>query len=110
MMFDYLAVRLNGPKAAGKKITLNVDFTDLKKQYGLTVENGVLNYADGTIPNADAGLKLTKATMNEIQLGKVKLADAITANNVTVEGNRQSVDEFVGLLDTFQLWFNIVTP
>ncbi|WP_234791614.1 alkyl/aryl-sulfatase [Mycolicibacterium mucogenicum] len=110
MMFDYLAVRLNGPKAAGKKITLNVDFTDLKKQYGLTVENGVLNYADGTIPNADAGLKLTKATMNEIQLGKVKLADAISANNVTVEGKRQSVDEFVGLLDTFQLWFNIVTP
>ncbi|WP_020099699.1 alkyl sulfatase C-terminal domain-containing protein [Mycobacterium sp. 360MFTsu5.1] len=56
------------------------------------------------------GLKLTKATMSEIQLGKVKLADAISANNVTVEGKRQSVDEFVGLLDTFQLWFNIVTP
>ena len=110
MMFDYLAVRLNGPKAAGKKIALNVDFTDLKKQYGLTVENGVLNYVDGTIPNADAGLKLTKATMNEIQLGKVKLAEAISANNVTVEGKRQAVDEFVGLLDTFQLWFNIVTP
>lgn len=60
--------------------------------------------------NADAGLKLTKATMNEIQLGKVKLVDAISANNVTVEGRRQSVDDFVGLLDTFQLWFNIVTP
>lgn len=48
--------------------------------------------------------------MNEIQLGKVKLVDAISANNVTVEGRRQSVDDFVGLLDTFQLWFNIVTP
>lgn len=47
---------------------------------------------------------------NEIQLGKVKLADEISANNVTVEGKRQSVDEFVGRLDTFQLWFNIVTP
>ena len=45
MLFDYLAVRLNGPKAAGKKIALNVDFTDLKKQYGLIVENAVLNYA-----------------------------------------------------------------
>ncbi len=48
--------------------------------------------------------------MNEIQLGKVKLADAISANNVTVEGKRRSADEFVGLLDTFELWFNIVTP
>ncbi|MGV0738743.1 alkyl sulfatase C-terminal domain-containing protein [Mycobacterium syngnathidarum] len=110
MMFDYLAVRLNGQKAAGKKLTLNVDFTDLKKQYALTVENGVLNYTDVPAPNADANLKLTKATMNDIQMGKVKLADAISSNNVTLEGNRQSVDDFVGLLDTFPFWFNIVTP
>ena len=31
LLFDYLAVRLNGPKAAGKKIGLNVNFTDLNK-------------------------------------------------------------------------------
>ena len=35
MTFDYFAVRLNGEKAAGKKIVLNVDFTDLKKPYSL---------------------------------------------------------------------------
>ncbi|WP_235625313.1 alkyl/aryl-sulfatase [Mycolicibacterium neworleansense] len=110
MMFDYLGVRLNGPKAAGKKIALNVDFTDLKKQYGLTVENGVLNYSDGLLPQSDATLKLTKATMNDIQMGKVNLNDAISANNVTLEGDKQSVEDFVGLLDTFPFWFNIVTP
>ena len=44
MLFDYFGVRLNGEKAAGKKLALNVDFTDLKKPYALTVENGVLNY------------------------------------------------------------------
>lgn len=48
--------------------------------------------------------------MNEIQLGKVKHSDVISAKNVTVDGNRQSVDEFVGLLDTFPFWFNIITP
>src|SRR5262249_44388369 len=45
MLFDYLGVRLNGPKAAGKKIALNMNFTDLKKSYALMVENGVLNYS-----------------------------------------------------------------
>ncbi|WP_234790666.1 alkyl/aryl-sulfatase [Mycolicibacterium wolinskyi] len=110
MMFDYLGVRLNGPKAAGKNITLNVDFTDLRKVYGLTVENGVLNYAPQPIPNANANLKLTKATMNQIQMGELKLTDGIDQNKVTLEGNRQSVEEFVGLLDTFPFWFNIVTP
>ncbi|WP_234791781.1 alkyl/aryl-sulfatase [Mycolicibacterium conceptionense] len=110
MMFDYLAVRLNGQKAAGKTITMNVDFTDLKKQYGLRVENGVLNYTTAPIPNANANLKLTKDTMNEIQLGKLKLNDGIDQNKVTLDGNRQSVDDFVGMLDTFPFWFNIVTP
>ncbi|OBG16656.1 hypothetical protein A5765_07085 [Mycolicibacterium celeriflavum] len=109
MMFDYLAVRLNGPKAAGKNITLNVDFTDLNKQYGLIVENGVLNYGPPG-PNANANLKLTKPVMNDIQLGKLKLTDGIDQNKVTLEGNRQSVEEFMGLLDTFPFWFNIVTP
>ena len=110
MLFDYLAVRLNGPKAAGKKIGLNIAFADLKKSYGLTVENGVLNYATAPNPGANASLKLTKDTMNQIQLGEVKLDEAISQNKVTVEGNRDSVTEFVGLLDTFSLWFNIVTP
>lgn len=110
MMFDYLGVRLNGPRAAGKKITLNVNFTDLNQDYTLTVENGVLNHSPGPVPGADASLRLTKATMNEIQMGNVKLEDAVKSNDVTVDGNRGAVDEFVGLLDTFPMWFNIVTP
>lgn len=89
---------------------MNVDFTDLKKQYGLRVENGVLNYTTAPIPNANANLKLTKDTMNQIQLGKLKLNDGIDQNKVTLDGDRQSVDDFVGMLDTFPFWFNIVTP
>ena len=74
MLFDYLAVRLNGPKAAGKKIVLNLDFQDLKTGYVLTVENGVMNYAHGRQnPKADATLTLTMAALNSVQL---KEADA----------------------------------
>lgn len=110
MMFDYLSVRLNGPKAAGKNIKLNVTFDDLNKDYTLFVENGVLNYAPGKIGDANASLTLSKDTMNQIQMGKLKLDDGISQNKVKLDGNRQSVDEFVGLLDTFPFWFNIVTP
>ncbi|WP_396913839.1 alkyl sulfatase C-terminal domain-containing protein [Mycolicibacterium sp.] len=27
-----------------------------------------------------------------------------------VDGNRDSVSDFIGLMDTFPFWFNIVTP
>lgn len=111
MLFDYLAVRLNGKKAAGKNLTMNVKFSDINKEYGLTVENGVLNYAaDAPVPNANANVTLDKATLDDIQLGNLKLNDAISQNKVTIDGNRGSFDEFTGLLDTFPFWFNIVTP
>ena len=48
--------------------------------------------------------------MDDIQMGNVELDDAIAANNITIDGNRDSFNEFVGLLDTFPFWFNIVTP
>lgn len=109
-LFDYLAVRLNGPKAAGKKITLNMKFTDLKSEYGLTVENAVLNYAAEPVPGADANLTLTKTTLDDIELKNLTLDEAIATNRITIDGNRGAFDEFMGLLDTFPFWFNIVTP
>lgn len=109
MLFDYLAVRLNGPKAAGKKIFLNVELPDLNKQYGLAVENAVLNYGK-PLAQADAKLTLSKATLDAIQLKEITLEQAIAKGDLKIEGKREAFAEFMGLLDTFPFWFNIVTP
>jgi alkyl sulfatase BDS1-like metallo-beta-lactamase superfamily hydrolase len=109
MLFDYLAVRLNGPKAAGKKIGLNIDFTDLKKQYGLAVENAVLNYGK-PLAQADAKLTMSKATLDSIQLKEMTLEQAVAKGDLKIDGKREAFIEFMGLLDTFPFWFNIVTP
>jgi alkyl sulfatase BDS1-like metallo-beta-lactamase superfamily hydrolase len=109
MLFDYLAVRLNGPKAAGKKIGLNIDFTDLKKQYGLAVENAVLNYGK-PLAQADAKLTMSKATLDSIQLKEMTLEQAVARGDLKIDGKREAFIEFMGLLDTFPFWFNIVTP
>lgn len=109
MLFDYLAVRLNGPKAAGKHIGLNLDLTDLHQQYGLVVENAVLNYGE-PLASADVSLSLSKATLAAIQMKKVSIDEAIASGGLKLEGQREKLDEFLGLLDTFPFWFNIVTP
>ncbi|MBR1235198.1 alkyl/aryl-sulfatase [Bradyrhizobium sp. AUGA SZCCT0182] len=110
MTFDYFAVRLNGEKAAGKKLILNVEFTDLKQPYALTIENGVLNYAKKAAANADAKITLTKATLDRIQLAEITPEQAITSGDMKVDGKREALAEFVGMLDNFPFWFNIVTP
>lgn len=110
MLFEYLAVRLNGDKAAGKKLALNVEFTDLKQRYGLAIEHGVLRHAPQFGASPDATMTMTKTTLTRIQLGEITMADAILAGDVKVDGRKAAVDEFFGLLDTFPFWFNIVTP
>lgn len=110
MTFDYYGVRLNGQKAAGKKLSLNINFTDLKKPYALVVENGVLNHFGHSVENADATLTLTKATLDKIQLKEITVEQAITSGDLKIEGKREAFSEFVGMLDSFPFWFNIVTP
>lgn len=110
MLFEYFAVRLNGRNAAGKKIALNVNFTDLKKQYSLAVENAVLNYFQKPMDKADARITLAKATLDAIQLREKTVEQAIGSGELKIEGRKEAFTEFLGLLDTFPFWFNIVTP
>ena len=109
MLFDYLAVRLNGPRAAGKRLGLNLDFSDLGEQYGLSIENGVLNHGK-PVSHPDATLTLSKATLTAIQAGRLSVDDAVARGNLEFEGRREAIGEFMGLLDPFPFWFNVVTP
>jgi alkyl sulfatase BDS1-like metallo-beta-lactamase superfamily hydrolase len=110
MLLDYLAVRLDGPKAAGKKIALNITFPDLKQQYGVTVENAVLNYSRRANTKPDVAIALSTDTLHKIQLKEITIDDAISSGKMKVKGSRESLEEFLGLLDDFPFWFNIVTP
>jgi alkyl sulfatase BDS1-like metallo-beta-lactamase superfamily hydrolase len=110
MLFDYFGVRLNGPKASGKKIALNVTFTDLKKSYALTIENGVLNYSRRKAPKPDATVALAKSTLDRIQINELSVEDAIGQNLLKIQGSKDSFEEFFSLLDEYPFWFNIVTP
>lgn len=108
---DYLAVRLNHPEAAGSDIALNFVMPDVSEEFEVTVTNGVMNYTIGSQEDeADATVTLDRAVLDDINLGQTTMMDAIADGSVTVDGDQAKVDEFLGLLDTFEFWFNIVTP
>ncbi len=111
MLFDYLAIRLNGPKASGKKLVLNFTFPDLKSRYVLTVENGVLNYAAGRQSLvADASIITTKENLDSLLTKQASLNQKIASGEFRIDGNKEALAELFDLLDTFPFWFNIVTP
>ena len=47
LFFDYLGVRLNGPKANGKRFVINFDFPDVQEQFVVRLENSVLTHTSG---------------------------------------------------------------
>lgn len=110
MLFDYLSVRILPEKAAGKAFAININFTDLDEQYTLYLENSVLNHTRKQAKKADVTLTLTKATLDDVQLGNVTLEKAIADGDIELKGNPQVFKDFVEMLDKFNFWFNIVTP
>ena len=110
LIFDYLSVRLNADKAAGKVFSISIEFTDLEKEYLLVVENAVLNYHQKSTNKADVSIALTMQVMNDIQLQKITLEEALADNKVTLTGKKKVITDFMDMLDSFNFWFNIVTP
>ncbi|WP_421234510.1 alkyl/aryl-sulfatase [Aeromonas enteropelogenes] len=110
MLFDYLAVRINPEKAAGKKMVVNMDFTDIGEKHTLNLENAVLNHTTRYATSPDVTVTLSKQTLDDIQLGQGTLEQKIASGEIKVQGNQQTFSDFVSLLDKFNFWFNIVTP
>lgn len=89
---------------------MNLNFTDLDEKYSLYVENSVLNHTTKIAEKPDVALVLTKATLDDVQLGNITLEKAIADGQIKLDGNPQVLKDFVGMLDNFNFWFNIVTP
>ncbi|WGD53380.1 alkyl sulfatase dimerization domain-containing protein [Bradyrhizobium sp. CB1650] len=110
LFFDYLGVRLNSEKAGNARAKFNFDFGK-DGNYFVALENGVLNHtANMKSNNADATVTLSRDTLNNIILQQTKFDDAISSGAVKVSGDQTKLRDLVSYLDTFDFWFNIVTP
>jgi alkyl sulfatase BDS1-like metallo-beta-lactamase superfamily hydrolase len=104
-------MRLNGPDAAGNEITLNFVFSDTDEQAVLELRNGSLNHSlDRTDADADATVTLTRAVFDGVIVGETDLLEEAKNGNVGVAPDIAPLAELVGLLDTFNIWFNVIEP
>ncbi len=114
LLLDYMAVHLNGPRAATSKGRYDFTFTDANETWRIDLDNAVLQYhaINGQAEPfaADARLTLTKVTLNDVVGGQKTFAQAVQENAVQVTGNSAKATELFALMDPFDSWFNIVTP
>lgn len=109
--FDFLAIRLDSDKAQGHDMVMNWVFTDLAKDYAVTLRNGVLTHRDNE-KNASPTVTITlaKATLDQISLRKLDFPTAIKQGDIKLNGDGKALGVFLGMIDTPAPQFNIVTP
>ena len=111
LLFDYIALRLDHRKTDGMKAGINMVFTDLDERWALELSNSVLNNTKGrTLQNADVTLTLTRPAFLAMLLQGKKLPELVQAGQVKVEGNPQVLGAVFANVQTFDPYFNIVTP
>jgi len=108
-IFDYLAIRLNGSKAAGKKAIANIKLSDSNEQYSLVFEDGVLN-AGSPVQNPEATLTMTKKDLAALALGSASLQDKIQSGAIQVTGDPAGLAQMFSLTEKFDFWWNVATP
>jgi len=111
LLLDYVAIHLNGPRAAGKIGRYDFVFTDIGQTWRVNLENAVLQYSPA-LPGAavEATLTLTRATLNDVIGGATTYQEAVQSGAIQVTGDQAAAAGLFSLMDLFDPWFNIVTP
>jgi alkyl sulfatase BDS1-like metallo-beta-lactamase superfamily hydrolase len=107
---DAMATRLNGPRAEGEALAINLVFTDVGETFALRVANGVLHHRRGEDPEAAATLRLTRDFLLRLSVGDAGLRETLLGDELEVEGSRLALVSFFSLLDRPGGPFPIVTP
>ena len=107
MLFDALAIQVNGPKAWDLDLAIRWDLPDHGASYRTTLHNGVLTYVkDGDKP---VSLTLTVPAAALIALATGDM-DAARSNGLTASGDESQLASLFSVLQPGDPGFNIVEP
>ncbi len=112
MIFDNMAIQIDGPKAAQRDLRMNLAFSDTGERYYVTLTNGVLNYSEKEQrDDATATYTMTRKDFGALLSGKTKLDDAVKQGDIKVKGDAQTLGQLMAVMaPPKNPMFNIVTP
>ncbi|SEL79744.1 alkyl/aryl-sulfatase [Streptacidiphilus jiangxiensis] len=110
LLFDFVGVHLDGGRAAGLDLRINLTFADSGGPWTMWVRNGVLNARPGHAP--DAGLSVTgpKAALAALLLKPAAAKDLVEKYRLTTEGDLGVLGALASAMDDFDPQFPLVTP
>ena len=107
---EAMAATLNGPKAEGTNLKINLVFSDTGDAFVLTVQRSVMRHAKVDKPAADANatLTLTKPFFLRMVTGGAGAKDLLMSDEIKIDGSKIDLGRFFALLDRVPGTFAIV--
>ena len=106
-IFDMLAISVNGPRAWDLDLALDVAFADTGTNHRITLRNGVLVHRKRPADAHSATATLTVATTMRL-LGAA--TGDLTSPGLQIEGDAGALQALLGVLDSPDPTFDIITP
>lgn len=112
ILFDMMAVRLDPEKAAGQAMVINWQFTDRGEKLSLTLKHCTLSHRPGEWSDrAAATIVTTRATLDAVILGRLKLPDALASGAVRIEGDAARLAALFAMFDQPPaMMFDVLLP
>ena len=110
-LFDFMAVRLNGPEAAGLRWRLNWHLTDSDERLVLNLQNCTLTHVSGQVAaDAVASVRSSRDLVVALSMRQTSVADAAAAGDLQIDGEAAAVEQLFAMLDDFEMMFDVVAP
>ena len=111
LVFDYLGVLLDSKQAVGKKLDININFSDTDEQFLLQLKNSHLNNIAGiNSDHANVTITMKRSDLNLMLMKQKGLKELISSGAIKHEGDLSAFVAIFKMTTEFSYWFNIVTP
>ncbi|HSH07044.1 MAG TPA: alkyl sulfatase dimerization domain-containing protein [Burkholderiales bacterium] len=110
-LFDFVAVRLDPARVAGRSFVLNWVLTDTDERVVQTLKHSTLTQRmDRIAPDAAATVTTTREVLVDVVLRRKTVAEARAAGSLHVKGEVAPLEALLEMLDDFALQFEVVAP
>ncbi|GAA3636872.1 alkyl/aryl-sulfatase [Microlunatus ginsengisoli] len=107
MLFDALAIQVNGPEAWDLDLTIGWELPDHHSSYRMTLRNGVLTYVEGGDKPVALTLTVPAAALAALAGGDIAAA---RASGLAADGDQSQLTALFGVLQPGDPDFDIVLP
>lgn len=109
-LFNALAVRFDPARYAEEPAGIEFIFPDRDEAISVDVTRAVAFPRRGRSENPSATVTMDRSLFDLLLVGAVELPPLLEEGRVQVVGNGAAVAAFIGALDEFDFWFDVVTP